>query len=245
MILTTIGLSKWPMMSARKYRQLVDIISVMGLQNICLKIPKCESSLSTYVWTPPTGEHWPLYHVRTFAGQIVTYKGGQAQVLMSTDNSLIIFVLKSRINECRQELIRTNYEDLVIMKLFNSDSTPRRGKIRRKLPPGEVSLASFITSRGDVLYNSAKGLIRKEFSQVIKDECLTAFETAKTNHFLERKMPEYQIFSIRWWALCHSCWWANLFLSNVDHNFSCPKYGQMLQRITSPHVFGKRKLTGL
>ena len=183
-----------------KFIQRPDSSLIAFYDNVRIACPLhlgwCESSLSTYVWTPPTGEHCPLYNVRTFKGQIITYKGGQTKVLMSTDNSLIRFVLKSKTNECRHELIRTNYKDILIMKLFNPDGTPKRGKITRKLPIGEISLATFITSRDDVLYNAAKGLIRKEFNQVIKDECLNAYETAKTDHFLERKMPDYRSFRL-------------------------------------------------
>ena len=67
-------------------------------------------------------------------GQIVTYKKGDVRVLMSTDKSLVRFVLKSPVEECKLQMTRTNYKDILIMRVYNADGTPVRGQITGNYP---------------------------------------------------------------------------------------------------------------
>ena len=156
----------------------------------------CESTASTYYWKVASEKHCPLYSVKHFRGEIITSSAKSGKVLSSTDNSLVRFVIKDSFEICQQRVMRTNYKEIVIADTRNSDGSPKHGLVTRPLPDDKISLSIFITNRDDTLYHKARERIRKEFSSIIRDDCRANLDKTKTQHFLERKMPDFRSYRL-------------------------------------------------
>ena len=82
------------------------------------------------------------------------------------------------------------------MDTLNADGTLKAGLVKRHLPKDKISLSIFITNRDDTLYHHAKEQIRKEFVTIMKEDCHSNLEKSKTQHFLERKMPDFRSYRL-------------------------------------------------
>ena len=118
------------------------------------------------------------------------------KVLSSTDNSLVRLVIKDSFEICGQRAMRTNYKEIVIVDTLNADGTLKAGLVKRPLPKDKISLSIFITNQNDTLCHRAKEQIRKEFVTIMKEDCHSNLEKSKTQHFLERKMPDFRLYRL-------------------------------------------------
>ena len=160
----------------------------------------CVGGDVTYVWRIPLQRHCPLYHVRKFKGQIIKYElSGLTikthRVALSTDHSHVRFVIKGTRSECGQEFLTTNYPDLLIRDTI-VDGVPDRNLITRKLPKDELKLSNFITNRDDFVYHEITRNLRREFASVIHDECQENLRKTRTEHFLDREMPNFHTYRL-------------------------------------------------
>ena len=156
----------------------------------------CQSPSSTYYWSVSNLAHCPLYDVKTIRGQILTSSMRSGKVLSSTDNSLVRFVIKDSFKIFRQRAMRTNYKEIVIVDTLNADGTLKAFLVKRPLPKDKISFSIFITNRDDTLYHRAKEQICKEFVTIMKEDCHSNLEKSKTQHFLERKMPNFHLYRL-------------------------------------------------
>ena len=91
---------------------------------------------------------------------------------MSTHRSLVRFSIKGSYFACGYHVMRTQYEDIAIMKLTDPSGSLVKDYITKGLRKSEISLSAYITNRDDVLYHAIKELVRKELNRVVRDECL-------------------------------------------------------------------------
>ena len=161
-----------------------------------LEDKQCVTSQGTYVWPLSNKNHCPLYYVKSFTGQITSMSTRREKVIMSTDGSLVRFILGPTKSECDLKAYTTNYPELMIIDTIASDGTIKTNLIKRKLPARETKLSAYITNRDDVLYSKTKELIRKEFSIVLQESCKQNLEKTKTRHFLERELPAFRPYRL-------------------------------------------------
>ena len=160
----------------------------------------CVGGDVTYVWRVPIKSHCPLYHVRRFKGQIVKYDSSgltikSHKVAMSTDSSHVRFVIKGSKVECDQKFLVTNYPDLLIRDTM-IDGIPDRDLVDRELPKDELKLSNFITNRDDFVYHEITRNLRREFASILHDECKENLRKTKTEHFLDREMPNFHTYRL-------------------------------------------------
>ena len=112
---------------------------------------------------------------------------------MLTDNSHIRFVLKGTKAECCQELFVTNYPDLLIKDTIVEGASDRI-LISRELPKDELKLSNFISNGDDFIYHEKSRNLRREFASVLHDECKENLRKTKSEHFLDREMPNFHTY---------------------------------------------------
>lgn len=156
----------------------------------------CLGSGHTFIWTIPQRDHCPLGLVKTFTGALLTSDTKSQKVAVSTDKSLLRFVLKGNMEYCKRHVTRTNYDNIVLYEANNPDGSRKRDLFKRELPPGSVSLSLFVVNRDDVLYHKLLQQVREEYSAVVADDCRAELEKTKLNHFLEREIPGYRSYRL-------------------------------------------------
>ena len=110
---------------------------------------------------------------------------------MSTDSSHVQFVVKGTIAECGQEFLTNNYPDLLIRDTV-ANGAPDRGLITREL----LKLSNFITNRDDFIYHEISRNLGREFPSVLHDNCKENFCKTKSDHFLDRQMPNFHTYRL-------------------------------------------------
>ena len=160
----------------------------------------CVGGDVTYIWRVPLKTHCPLYHVRKFKGQIVKHESSGLtikthKVAMSTDDSHVRFIIKGTKVECGQQFYLTNYPDLLIRKTI-VNGAPAPDLITRELPKDELKLSNFITNRDDFVYHEMTRKLRREFASILHDECKENLRKTKTEHFLDREMPNFHTYRL-------------------------------------------------
>ena len=165
--------------------------------NIRLTCPiedqKCIGGDVTYVWRVPLKEHCPLYHIRTFKGQLVEHQIKaltiqKTKIVMSNDQAHVRFVIKGEKDECGQTFLATNYPDILIRKTV-VNGVLDGNLVKRTLPKDELQLSNFITNRDDYVFHAINSKLKREFFSVIRDDCQENLRKMKTEHFLERQLP--------------------------------------------------------
>ena len=114
---------------------------------------------------------------------------------MSIDSSHVRFVVKWTRAECGQEFLTTNYPDLLIRDTV-INGVPDRSLITRELPKDELKLSNFITNRDDFIYHEISRNLRCEFASVLHDNCKENFCKTKSEHFLDRQMPNFHTYRL-------------------------------------------------
>ena len=109
---------------------------------------------------------------------------------ISTDNSHVRFAFKGTKTECGQKFFVTNYPDLLIRDTI-VDGAPDRDLTSRELPKDELKLSNFITNRDDFIYYEISCNLRRKFASVLPDECQENLRKMKSEHFLDREMPNF------------------------------------------------------
>ena len=117
------------------------------------------------------------------------------KVVMSTNSSHVRFVVKGTRAECGQEFLTTNYPDLLIRDTV-VNGAPNSGLIMCELPKDELKLSNFITNRDDFMYHEISRNLRREFASVLHDECKENFRKTKSEHFLNRQMPNFHTYRL-------------------------------------------------
>ena len=165
--------------------------------NIRLSCPiedqRCVGGDVTYVWRVPLKEHCPLYHIRTFKGQMVKHQlqGLTIQsnkIVMSNDQAHVRFVIKGEKDECGQTFLATNYPDVLVRKTM-VNGVVDSNLVKRPLPKDELKLSNFITNRDDYVFHAINRKLKREFFSVLRDDCQENLRKTKTEHFLERQLP--------------------------------------------------------
>ena len=162
--------------------------------NCALRKGQCHASLTTYIWDIGTKRHCPLVSVRTFTGVVVHSPASPERVVMSTDQSLLRFILKGQTEVCGLTVKRTNYDKL--FELYNEDGTKKKNAITRKIKPNEISMSLFITNHDDVLYHRLKSQVRDEFQAVLRDDCQRNLDSTKLTHYVERELPGFRSYRL-------------------------------------------------
>ena len=160
----------------------------------------CTGGDFSYVWHVLLKIHCLLYHVRKFKGQMIRYDlPGLTikthKVVMSTDSSHVRFVVKGTRTKCGQEFLTTNYPDLLISDTV-INGVPDRRLITCKLQKDELELSNFITNRDVFIYHEISLNLRCEFTSVLHDECKESFHKTKSEHFLDRQMPNIHTYQL-------------------------------------------------
>ena len=156
----------------------------------------CVGGDISYIWRVPLKDYCSLYHVRKFKAPMIkhTCLPGLSikahKVVMSTDSSHDHFVIKGTRTECSQNFLFTNYPDLLIRDTV-VDGAPDREFILRKLPKDELKLSNFITNRDDFIYHEIPCNLHHEFASVLHDDCKENLRKTKSEHYLDRKMPNF------------------------------------------------------
>ena len=152
------------------------------------------------IWRVLLKVHCLLYHVQKFKGQMIRYDLSgftikMHKVVMSTDSSHVRFFVKGTKTECGQEFLTTNYPDLLIRDMV-INSVPGRDLISRELPKNELKLSNFITNRDDFIYHEISCNLRREFTSVLHDECKGNLHKTKSEHFLDRRIPNFHTYRL-------------------------------------------------
>ena len=133
-----------------------DTSLVAFYDNVVLDCPMeqehCLHNHVMYVWMI-SDNHCPLMMNKFFNGYEVTTQYTNNRVLMSSDGSLLRFVLKGSTEICGQQMIRTNYENLMMVKTHNPDGTRKRNLMQKRVSdhPRQVRLSLYIANRDDTL----------------------------------------------------------------------------------------------
>ena len=114
---------------------------------------------------------------------------------MSTDNSHVRFVLKGTKTECGQGFLVTNCQDLLIRDTI-VDCAPDHDLISRELPKDELKHSNFITNQDDFIYHEISRNLRREFASVLHDECKENLCKTKSEHFLDREIPNFHTYRL-------------------------------------------------
>ena len=154
---------------------------------------RCIGGDVSYVWRVPLKEHCPLYHIRTFKGQLVEHQIKaltiqKTKIVMSNDQAHVRFVIKGEKEECGQNFLATNYPDILIRKTV-VNGVVDNNLVKRTLPKDELQLSNFITNRDDYVFHAINRKLKREFFSVIRDDCRENLRKMKTEHFLERQLP--------------------------------------------------------
>ena len=76
------------------------------------------------------------------------------------------------------------------------NGAPDRGHITSELPKDELKLSNFITNRDDSIYHEISRNLHHEFASVLHDECKESFRKTKSEHFLDRQMPNFHTYQL-------------------------------------------------
>ena len=165
--------------------------------NVRLSCPiedqQCVGGDVTYVWRVPLKEHCPLYHIRTFHGQMIKHQldGLTIQtntIVLSIDQANVRFIIKGKKEECGQNFLTTNYPDILVRETMLNGILDRN-LVKRPMPKDELQLSNFITNRDDFVYHAINRKMKREFFSVLRDDCQENLRKTKTKHFLERQLP--------------------------------------------------------
>ena len=166
----------------------------------------CITNSVTYVWDIPLKEHCPLYNVKHFIGNFMIHKEtipytGEKQVIMSTDQANVRFIITGEKVECGYKYLTTNYEEILLREVALKASSSSRssklvGEITRPVPKDEIQISNFVTNRDDYLVNYINLKLIEEFSRVFYDSCKSDLQKLKADHFLDRKLPGYHTYRL-------------------------------------------------
>ena len=179
-----------------------DTSLVAFYENLILDCPldhlHCLRENIMFIWTLGNGKHCPLLSVRFFRGHIISSQDTSEKVLMSTDGSLLRFVIQAKTKVCDLDMIQTNYEELLITPIRNPDGSRKRNLIQRSLgeDPRNIQLTYYISNRDDTLYHTVTSRLREEFKSVLQDSCQRNLEKARLTHFIERRMPSFHTYRL-------------------------------------------------
>ena len=71
------------------------------------------------------------------------------------------------------------------------DGAPDCDLISGELPKDEFKLSNFIINRDDFTFHKISRNIRREFASVLQDECKENLCKMKSEHILDRKIPNF------------------------------------------------------
>ena len=139
----------------------------------------------------PRAEYWwtPVYEACLLAvarpvldGQVIIGADGE-RVFLSTDGTLVRLIITGSANICHTPLYRTNYED------FYLANTAIARHIKRLVHPAEFAIASFAAGLNDYLYNRVTAELRREFNQVLANDCEQRRSYERTLFWQQWKEP--------------------------------------------------------
>ena len=64
------------------------------------------------------------------------------------------------------------------------------------MPKDELKLSNFITNRDDYIYHEISRNLHREFATVLHDECKENLRKTKSEHFLDREMPNFYTYRL-------------------------------------------------
>ena len=166
----------------------------------------CLTNSITYIWDIPLKEHCPLYDVKHFIGNFMIHKEtvpytGDKQVVMSTDQSHVRFIITGEKIECGRKYLTTNYDEILLREVAAKASSSSRlskrvGEVTRPVPKDEIQISNFVINRDDYLVNFINLRLIDEFSRVFYDNCKSDLQHLKADHFLDRKIPGYHTYRL-------------------------------------------------
>ena len=166
----------------------------------------CTTNSVTYIWDIPLKEYCPLYNVKHFIGNFMIHKEttpytGDKQVVMSTDQSHVRFIVTGEKTECGHKYLTTNYDEILLREVAAKASSSSRlskrvGEVTRPVPKDEILVSKFIINRDDYLVNFINHRLIDEFSRVFYDNCKSDLQQLKADHFLDRKITGYHTYRL-------------------------------------------------
>ena len=142
----------------------------------------CETPLATYIWTAPV-DSCELAYVRTTSGLEVT-SDKEETVFMSTDGSLVRLIKKEDFSECNRIVYRTNHEGIYLY-----DLTKKGKEFGRKVEAGEISMATYVKSRDDFLFNHVADAVESGLQKVLRSDCQSKSTQTRSDFYLRHKDP--------------------------------------------------------
>ena len=134
--------------------------------------------------------------------------------------------------EPRPNVVRNSLQPTIQMiRDMIVDGVPARDLISCELPKDELKLSNFITNRDDFINHEISRNLRHEFASVLHDECKENLRKTKTEHFLDREMPNFHTYHLRrWFQLLNSSWRSGILIQMSTPTCSRHPSSNVLQR---------------
>ena len=148
----------------------------------------CYTETATYYWGLPP-RRCELAYTREVKGVLATDAQGD-QVFMSTDGSLVRFVIEQQVSICGKLVHQTNYPDVYLFRIEEDKiHKPGYGRFERRIEGSEILLPSYIKNRDDYLYNHLLDLVAEEFAHVLGGACRARKRQQRLDFFLQHRDP--------------------------------------------------------
>ena len=144
----------------------------------------CQTPTATFIWDI-SDRTCPMAFTRTSHGIIVTDDNGN-EVFMSTDNSLVRFVLRDTVSACGEIIQKTNYEHLF---LYHGQSAKFQ---KHQVDPSDVNMITYVNNRDDYLYNRIIDQVEAEMNKVLHHDC----EKRASLHQAQAKTSRTELMTI-------------------------------------------------
>lgn len=137
----------------------------------------CRTMEHTFVWQATNSEcrlSWT--NRKTIVGKFV--RDQSEKIFMSTDGSLIRFVLKKEITKCDRTVWETNYPNFYVLELDKNSQG-----IEREIRGTEVDTIAYVNNRDDMLMHAIKQHTRAEFEHVSEIYCRNQQRRTKVDFY--------------------------------------------------------------
>ena len=144
----------------------------------------CQVPMATYLWDPPD-RTCELGYVQDTSGVLTTNSKGRS-VYMSTDGTLMRFVLEDPISYCGKIVWSTNYPDYYLYDL-SKGKTPFTAE--KKIDIQQVSLHTYVKNRDDYLFNTIIDRLEDEMNGVLQNDCKRKIHNLKQEFWHQYRDP--------------------------------------------------------
>ena len=152
----------------------------------------CITQEHTFLWTVDPDSKCMFAKTRVFRGNEFTTSSGQT-VILATDGSMNRFVKKGEITRCEETLYTTANPRIFVQIEEEKDYDKTQW---RDIHASEASMIMYVQHREEFLFYAITSQMRKEFHQVLLEDCKRQHKLNKLVFYAEHSEPGVQTWSM-------------------------------------------------